>query len=53
MHPDELANWKRIKESFEASGNTDNNYYQRACLIVAGKPDPLPLPDLTDPGDPT
>jgi len=48
MHPDELANWKKIKEEFEASGNTDNQFYQRACVIVAGKPDPLKLPELSE-----
>jgi hypothetical protein len=34
-------NWVKIKETFEASGNTDNKFYKRACLIVAKKPDPL------------
>ena len=34
-------NWVRIKETFEASGNTENLFYQRACAIVSGRPDPL------------
>ena len=41
MHPDELANWVRIKEMFDESGNTDNFYYKRACAIVGGQPDPM------------
>ena len=34
-------NWVKVKETFEASGNTDNFFYQRACAIVTGGPDPL------------
>ena len=34
-------NWVKIKETFEESGNTENLFYQRACAIVSGKPDPL------------
>ena len=41
MHPETYANWLRIKETFEESGNTNNHFYQRACAIVQGKPDPL------------
>ena len=41
MHPDELANWVRIKEKFEENGTTDNFFYQRACAIVSGLPDPM------------
>tara|TARA_B100000035_G_C20685980_1_gene416136 strand:+ start:116 stop:271 length:156 start_codon:yes stop_codon:yes gene_type:complete len=41
MHPDELANWAKIKETFEESGNTDNFFYKRACAIVMGQPDPM------------
>tara|TARA_R100000005_G_C4954445_1_gene173561 strand:- start:115 stop:273 length:159 start_codon:yes stop_codon:yes gene_type:complete len=33
-------NWVRIKETFEASGNTDNMFYQRACAIVVSRKDP-------------
>ena len=36
-------NWVKIKATFEESGNTDNFFYQRACAIVGGKPDPLDL----------
>jgi hypothetical protein len=41
MHPDELANWLKIKEVFETEGTTDNFYYKRACVIVGGGPDPM------------
>ena len=34
-------NWVRVKETFEASGNTGNFFYRRACAIVGGQPDPL------------
>ena len=34
-------NWVRVKEALEASGNTDNFYYRRACAIVGGLPDPM------------
>ena len=34
-------NWVKIKETFEASGNTDNMFYKRACAIVKGQKDPL------------
>jgi hypothetical protein len=41
MHPDEFANWVIIKEKFEENGTTDNCYYNRACAIVGGQPDPF------------
>ena len=41
MHPDTYANWVKIKETFEESGNTDNMFYQRACMIVNSGVDPL------------
>jgi hypothetical protein len=34
-------NWVKVKETFESSGNTDNFFYQRACVIVSGGPDPI------------
>ncbi len=34
-------NWVKVKETFEASGNTNNMFYQRACAIVKGEKDPL------------
>jgi len=34
-------NWVKIKATFEASGNTDNMFYKRACAILSGRPDPL------------
>ena len=41
MDKDTYENWVRVKETFEASGNTDNFYYRRACAIVGGGSDPL------------
>ena len=46
MHPDEVANWERIREHMEASGKTDNYFYRRAVAIGAGKPDPMPQEEL-------
>ncbi len=34
-------NWVRIKETFEKSGNTDNMFYKRACVIIKTGKDPL------------
>ena len=34
MHPDEQANWLRVKEHMEKLGKTDNWYYRRACSII-------------------
>lgn len=34
-------NWVKIKSTFEASGNTNNMFYQRACAIVQNRKDPL------------
>jgi hypothetical protein len=34
-------NWVKIKQTFEASGNTDNMFYTRAVAIVKTKRDPL------------
>ena len=34
-------NWVRIKETFEASGNTDNMFYKIAVEIVKTRKDPL------------
>jgi len=36
-----LNNWVKIKETFEKSGNTDNQYYKRACAIIKTGKDPL------------
>ena len=50
MNPDELHNWKRVKEYFETlpEFKRDNMFYKRACAIVSGKSDPLPPPPITD-----
>ena len=51
MHPDELQNWKIIKEKFEENGTTDNFFYKRACAIVSGLPDPMSnLPNVSQDG---
>ena len=45
MDKEERDNWQRIKEHMESVGKTDNNFYSRACKIVAGGEDPIePLP---------
>lgn len=38
-----MNNWKRVKEGLEAAGATGNYFYQRACAIVSGQPDPLDI----------
>ena len=44
----ELSNWQTIKDKMEESGSTDNQFYRRACIIVAGGEDPLELPKETE-----
>jgi hypothetical protein len=34
-------NWKKVKEVMESSGNTNNNFYRRACEIMRSGNDPL------------
>ena len=41
MHPEELQNWKIIKEKLEENDATENFYNKRACAIVRGEPDPM------------
>jgi hypothetical protein len=41
MDSQTLSNWRKIKETMEAAGKTDNQYYKRACSILAGRPDPM------------
>jgi hypothetical protein len=36
-----LNNWIKIKETFEKSGNTNNQFYRRACAIIKTGKDPL------------
>lgn len=43
MDEQTLANWRKIKETMEASGNTGNQYYKRAVAILSGKPDPMSI----------
>lgn len=46
MHPDEKANWLKIKEHFEtlSEESRESMFYKRACLIVDGSKDPLQMP---------
>ena len=46
MTPEELENWQKVKEHFEAlpEDQRSNHFYKRACLICAGKPDPIDVP---------
>ena len=46
MTPEELENWQKVKEHFEAlpEDQRNNHFYKRACLICAGKPDPIDVP---------
>jgi len=46
MDKQEKDNWKKIKETLEKNGNTDNFFYTRALAIVDGKKDPLNLDSL-------
>jgi hypothetical protein len=41
MTEQELQNWKKIKETMEASGNIDNMFYKRAIEILKTGKDPL------------
>jgi hypothetical protein len=34
-------NWVKIKETFEASGNTNNMFYKRAVEVIKTKRDPF------------
>ena len=34
-------NWRRVKEHLERAGKTDNQYYKRALIILAGYSDPF------------
>ena len=36
-----FENWKKIKETFEKSGNTSNMFYKRACEIMKTGVDPM------------
>ena len=48
MHPDEYANWVRIKLAFEEKEQQTTTFIPRACAIVGGQPDPMSnLPNVT------
>ena len=50
MDPQTRENWRRIRDTLEAAGKTDNHYYRRALAILAGRPDPFDRYDGTMPG---
>ena len=43
MNKEDAENWQRVKDYFEElpEFKRDNMFYKRACMIVAGHPDPL------------
>ena len=41
MHPEELANWQKIRDHLTSISKTDNWFYKRAVAICAGQPDPF------------
>ena len=41
MSKDDLENWEKIKLHMESLGKTDNYYYKRAVMILAGHDDPM------------
>lgn len=45
-------NWRRIRDTLEAAGKTDNHYYRRALAILRGMPDPFDRYDGIDAGRP-
>jgi len=42
-------NWRKIKESLEKSGKTDNHFYVRAVIISKGGKDPFDSGPLSHP----
>ena len=46
MDKKEIDNWKKVKETLEKNGKTDNFFYTRAVAILAGNKDPLNLDSL-------
>ena len=41
MDQDTYNNWLKIKSVMEESGNTNNQFYKRACEIVITRKDPM------------
>lgn len=41
MDNNTYQNWLKVKEGLEKSGNTNNDYYKRSCVIVNTKKDPF------------
>ena len=52
MDPQTRENWRRIRDTLEAAGKTENHYYRRALAICAGMPDPFDRYDGRDAGRP-
>lgn len=50
MDPQTRENWRRIRDTLETAGKTDNHYYRRALAILAGRPDPFDRYDGVRPG---
>ena len=50
MDRDTLENWRKIRDHLERVGKTDNHYYRRAVVILAGRPDPFDRYDGMDAG---
>tara|TARA_B100000073_G_scaffold171143_1_gene141487 strand:- start:1582 stop:1749 length:168 start_codon:yes stop_codon:yes gene_type:complete len=48
MDKTSYENWVKIKTALEESGNTENMFYQRACVIVGGGGDPLDMNFIPD-----
>lgn len=45
-------NWRKIRDTLEAAGKTDNHYYRRALAILAGMGDPFDRYHTNEPGRP-
>jgi hypothetical protein len=52
MDPQTRENWRKIRDTLEAAGKTDNHYYRRALAILAGMPDPFDRYHVIEPRRP-
>jgi hypothetical protein len=52
MNQETYNNWLKIKSVMEASGNTNNQFYIRACEIAITRKDPMNkfLNSINEPG---
>jgi hypothetical protein len=46
MDPQQLDNWRKVKEGLEKAGKTDCDYYRRAVAILRGQRDPWRPPSI-------